>query len=139
MYLTSFLIGYAVERKWPLFEVSWTGTTLGGVILVSASFLLVGPVILRFRKASTPFNVRRPATVLIKEGPYRYSRNPGYSALTLLYVGLALLTESPWALILLVPTLVVMTYGVVKKEEEHLEKQFGEEYREYKSRVRRWL
>lgn len=59
--------------------------------------------------------------------------------LTLLYVGVAFLVGSLWALALLVPVLVVMTYGVLKKEETHLGAQFGEAYREYKTAVRRWI
>ena len=82
--------------------------------------------------------MRKPATTLIKDGPYRYSRNPGYLALTLLYLGVVFLVESVWAGVLLIPVLVVMTYAVIKKEEAHLESVFGEEYRQYKSQVRRW-
>jgi protein-S-isoprenylcysteine O-methyltransferase Ste14 len=111
----------------------------GGIILICASFLLSGLAISRFRRASTPLDVRKPSKALITEGPYRYSRNPQYLALTFLYLGLAFLTECIWALVLLVPALAVMTYGVVRKEEAHLERQFGDEYRKYKSRVHRWL
>lgn len=139
VYAIAFLIGYGLKHAWPLVDESWKWTSAVGIILICASFFLAGPAILRFRRASTPFDVRKPATTLITEGPYRYSRNPLYLAMTLLYLGLVLLTESVWALVLLVPTLVVMTYGAVKKEEAHLERQFGDEYREYKSRVRRWL
>ena len=139
VYAIAFLIGYGLEHTWPLVGESWKWTSAGGVVLISVSFFIVAPAILRFRRASTPLDVRKSAVTLVTEGPYRYSRNPQYLALTLFYLGLVLLTESVWALVLLVPTLVVMTYGVVKKEEAHLERQFGDEYREYKSRVRRWL
>ena len=139
VYAIAFLIGYGLEHAWPLVDESWKWTSAGGIILACASFFLVVPAILLFRRASTPLDVRKPATTLITQGPYRYSRNPQYLALTLLYSGLALLTASAWVLVLLVPTLVVMTYGVVKKEEAYLERHFGDEYREYKSRVRRWL
>ncbi len=139
VYAVGFLIGYGVEQIWPIVEGSWKWTGIVGIILMGVSLVLVGPAIFKFRKASTPFDVRKPAAVLVTDGPYRYSRNPGYMALTLLYLGLTLLMESVWALVLLVPVLAVMTYGVVVKEEAHLERRFGDEYRAYKSQVRRWL
>lgn len=139
VYLVAFLIGYGLEQLWPLTKVSWPWNTATGVILICLSVLMVSPAIVRFRRAATPFDVRKPATALVTDGPYRYSRNPGYLALTLLYLGGALLVESVWVLILLAPTLVVMTHAVIKKEEEHLEAQFGEAYCQYKVKVRRWL
>ena len=60
-------------------------------------------------------------------------------ALTLLYVGLGFAFGSVWVLMLIVPTLVVMDYGVIRKEEQHLEARFGEEYLRYKASVRRWI
>lgn len=139
LYLAAFLIGYGLERLWPLTEVSWPWNAGAGVVLICLSVLMVSPAMVRFRRAATPFDVRKPATALVTDGPYRYSRNPGYLALTLLYLGGALLVESVWVLILLAPTLVVMTHAVIKKEEEHLEAQFGEAYRQYKVKIRRWL
>ena len=139
VYLIGFLAGYGLEQFWPLAEAAWPWANLGGGLLIGVSVLLAAPSILRFRKAATPFDVRKPATALVTEGPYRYSRNPGYLALTLLYLGGVLLSESLWALALLVPVLVIMIHGVVKQEEAHLEALFGDEYREYKSQVRRWL
>jgi len=102
--------------------------------------LLIAPTVMRFRKADTPFfDFRKPATTLITDGPYRYSRNPGYLALTLLYLGLGVLISSAWVCVLVVPTLLIMNVAVVRKEEQHLESQFGEEYLRYKTAVRRWL
>ncbi len=71
--------------------------------------------------------------------PFRRSRNPLYVALTLMYVGLALLTNSLWVLALLVPVLLILHYGVVRREERYLEAKFGEAYRGYRARVRRYL
>ena len=72
-------------------------------------------------------------------GPFRYSRNPLYLGLTLLYAGVALLIPSTWPLILLVPVLLVMRWGVIAREERYLAGKFGEPYRTYLTRVRRWL
>ena len=71
--------------------------------------------------------------------PYIYTRNPGYLALTLVYLALGFLFSSVWVGVLLAPTLLVLNVSIVRKEEEHLERQFGGQYLAYKVRVRRWL
>ncbi len=63
----------------------------------------------------------------------------GYLSLTLLYLGLGVLFSSAWVCVLVVPTLLIINIAVVRKEEQHLESQFGEEYLRYKTAVRRWL
>jgi protein-S-isoprenylcysteine O-methyltransferase Ste14 len=75
----------------------------------------------------------------VATGPFRFSRNPLYVALTLIYVGLALLTNALWVLVLIVPVLLLMHYGVVRREERYLEAKFGDAYRAYRSSVRRYL
>ena len=139
LYLVGLMLGYGLETLWPVFDVHWQWTVGLAAVPICLSGLLVAPVIIEFRRAETPFDVRKPATSLVTVGPYRYSRNPGYLALTLLYVGIAIILGSVWVLILIVPILVVMNYEVVNKEERHLEVQFGEEYLRYKSKVRRWI
>ncbi|MGH7823457.1 MAG: methyltransferase family protein [Candidatus Binatia bacterium] len=91
------------------------------------------------RRAGTNVNPSLPATALVTTGPFRYSRNPLYVALTLLYVGLALAVNTLWALLVLAPLLVTMRRGVIAREERYLEAKFGEAYRRYRSDVRRWL
>src|SRR5262245_32612068 len=91
------------------------------------------------RASATNISTDLPATALVVDGIYRWSRNPLYLAMTLAYVGLAIAAGSAWAMILLIPLLVVMNIGVVSREERYLERVFGDVYRGYKSRVRRWL
>ncbi len=81
----------------------------------------------------------QPSTAIITTGPFRYSRNPAYVALTLLCVGLGVLLDNPWILVLLLPAVLLVHFGVVRREERYLERRFGEEYRRYKASVRRWL
>jgi protein-S-isoprenylcysteine O-methyltransferase Ste14 len=57
----------------------------------------------------------------------------------LVYVGIGLVVRSPWILILLLPLALTIRYGVVAREEAYLERRFGDAYRGYKTRVRRWL
>ena len=89
--------------------------------------------------ARTSVNPNRQTTVLLTEGPFRLSRNPMYLGMVVQYVGLALLFNSLWAIVLLPLALVVVHLTVIKREEWYLEQKFGEEYRAYKARVQRWL
>jgi protein-S-isoprenylcysteine O-methyltransferase Ste14 len=140
VYAVSLLIGLAIEQLLPLVSIPGTWRAGPAVILIALAGLLIAPTVMRFRKADTPFSdFSKPATTLITDGPYRYSRNPGYLALTLLYLGVGVLFRSAWVCFLVVPTLLIINVAVVRKEEQHLESQFGEEYLRYKTAVRRWL
>ena len=90
-------------------------------------------------RAGTNVNPTLPATALVVSGPFRFSRNPLYVALTSMDVGLALLANALWVLVLVLPVLLVLHYGVVRREERYLEAKFGDAYRHYRSRVRRYL
>jgi len=90
-------------------------------------------------RAGTNVNPREPTTALVVSGPFRFSRNPLYVALTLMYAGLAVVANAFWVLVLLVPVLLVLHSGVVRREERYLEAKFGEAYRQYRARVRRYL
>ena len=90
-------------------------------------------------RAHTPVDPLKPTTALVTEGPFRYSRNPIYVALTLLYVGVALLINALGILLLVVPALVMLRYGVIAREEAYLTRKFGDAYRQYTAQVRRWL
>jgi len=90
-------------------------------------------------RADTDPNPRHPATALVVDGPFRHSRNPLYISLTVFYVGLTLAVNTLWPLVLLPIVLVVIQRGVVEREERYLERKFGEAYRIYRARVRRWV
>ena len=139
VYAVSMFIGLAIEQLLPLVSIPGTWRAGPAVVLIALAGLLIAPTVMRFRKADTTFDVRKAATTLITDGPYRYSRNPGYLALTLLYLGVGVLLSSAWVYVLVVPTLLIINVAVVRKEEQHLESQFGEEYLRYKTAVRRWL
>lgn len=80
-----------------------------------------------------------PAKTLVTGGPFRFSRNPLYLSLTTLYLGITLFCEAMWPLIMLVPVLAFVHWRIVLREELYLETKFGDAYRDYKTRVRRWL
>jgi protein-S-isoprenylcysteine O-methyltransferase Ste14 len=110
----------------------------GAILAAAAAALLVG-ALGRFRRAGTAVEPWRPSTVLVTDGVYRFTRNPIYLALALLYVGLALAADSVVALCLLPPLLALVQVGVIAREERYLEGKFGDKYRRYLASVRRWL
>ena len=88
-----------------------------------------------FRRVGTPVPTRLPTRALATSGPYRWSRNPGYGATAFLYLALG----GWWSILALIPVMLIIRYAVISREERYLERKFGEEYRAYKLRVRRWI
>lgn len=107
--------------------------------LLGAGLLLVILGFRALRNAGTNVDPYQPATTLVVEGPYRFTRNPLYLGLTLVYSGITVLANALWAALLLPFVLVVMRRGIIEREERYLERIFDEEYVQYKARVRRWI
>ena len=112
------------------------GIALG---LFTTGLILEGAAGAHFHRAKTAVEPWKPSTALITGGIYRFTRNPIYLGFTIIYVGLAVGLDSPFALAMLFPCLIVADRFVIAREEVYLERKFGEPYRAYKTRVRRWL
>jgi len=91
------------------------------------------------READAPICTAKPVPRLTTEGPFRYTRNPGYLALAMTYAGIAVLRNSLWAILLLPLALIVIQRQVIGREELYLERTFGEVYLNYKAWVRHWV
>src|SRR5215218_6616348 len=89
--------------------------------------------------ADTTLDVDKPVSSLVQNGPFRYSRNPGYLSLTMIYAGIAILRNALWAILFLPLLLIVTQRELIEREERYLQRTFGEEYLAYKRRVRRWV
>ncbi len=110
-----------------------------GYFQVALGLLLAVDVAVRFVRARTPVHPFHTAKVLVTDGMLRFSRNPIYLGMALIVFGFALILGTLPGL-LVVPGLVwVLTVQIIRGEEEMLEAEFGEDYRAYKARVRRWL
>ncbi len=112
---------------------------LAGAALVACAFVMIAMGTRRFAAAGTNVPPTLPTTALVVDGIYRRTRNPLYLGLTLVYLGLGVAAGSLWAIGLVVPLLWVINVGVVMREERYLERKFGNAYRAYKARVRRWI
>ena len=139
IYGTAFIIGLLVHRAFPVPVLPEKLADWIGVVLILVSFPIAITAFRAMIHAQTSFDTRKPTTAIVTEGPFRYSRNPMYVSLTLLYLGVALILNVLWILLLVVPLVVVVQRGVIAREEAYLERKFGEDYRRYKVQVRRWV
>ena len=139
LYGGAFLLGLVLARLLPLGRLPEVPARIVGAVCVAAGLAIAWWGEQVMHRAGTNVRPDLPSTALVTDGPFRYTRNPLYVGLTLLYAGVALLIPSTWPLILLVPVLLVMRWGVIAREERYLERKFGEPYRTYLGRVRRWL
>lgn len=119
--------------------VSFPGATLLGgamVALALANDVWCARVLARLETTILP---HRAATHLATDGPYQWSRNPIYVSHVAIVLGIGLLVASPFT-ILLTPLLAFSLQKLsIEPEERHLSGKFGEEYRAYMARARRWL
>jgi protein-S-isoprenylcysteine O-methyltransferase Ste14 len=145
LFLGALLLGFVVDHLVPLpFPVARTGS-LHWISASVAGFLVLAGIaafaagIRNFSSAETPVQGTKPTRTLVTTGIHGWSRNPIYLGMFLVYGGIGLAVRSPWILILAVPLAVTIRYGVVAREEAYLERRFGDAYRDYKARVRRWL
>jgi protein-S-isoprenylcysteine O-methyltransferase Ste14 len=92
-----------------------------------------------FFSAATPVQGSKPTRTLVTTGIYGWSRNPIYVGMLLIYVGIGIAVRSPWILVLALPLAIIIRYGVIAREESYLERRFGDAFRNYKARVRRWF
>ena len=111
---------------------------LGAMVLVFA-LALVAWAIITITRAGSNVLTNLPTTTIVESGPYRFTRNPIYLGTFLGLIGLAIAFDNLWLLMLLVPFALVISYGVVAREEAYLERKFSDVYRGYRSRVPRWL
>ncbi len=142
LFLAALGLGYLLSRYLPVGPGLASPNALAltvGLIFVAVGFALAIRSVQMFRRAGTHVVPGEPATALVMTGPYRVTRNPIYIGFVLVYFGLSIVLTSVWILLLLLPVLVILQRGVVRREEAYLERRFGEAYRAYTKRVPRWL
>ncbi len=87
----------------------------------------------------TTVNPYAGASELCTDGPFRLSRNPIYVGDWFILVGVSLLLNTTWPLVFAPLIWIMLRFGVIRHEEAHLEAKFGDAYRQFKTRVRRWI
>ena len=142
LFVGGLLAGWALDRGvLPLHVGQFEGSIVefAAVVLVAIGLAVMGWGLFTFRRARTAIIPFHGASSLVTTGPYRFTRNPMYTGLTVAYVGGALLIDSAWPLILLPVVLIVLFITVIAREERYLSDAFPGEYAAYCARVRRWL
>jgi protein-S-isoprenylcysteine O-methyltransferase Ste14 len=145
LFLAALLLGFVLDHLLLLpFPVARIGSFHWISAIIAGSLILTGIAVFaagirNFSSAATPVQGTKPTRTLVTTGIHGWSRNPIYVGMFLVYGGIGLAVRSPWILILALPLAVTIRYGVVAREEAYLERRFGDAYRDYKARVRRWL
>jgi protein-S-isoprenylcysteine O-methyltransferase Ste14 len=125
------VVRLVIGPRQPLAAIGWA-LSLGALAFAAWAMIT-------FWRARTAIIPHRPASRLVRHGPYRFTRNPMYVAMTALYLGLSLLFDVGWPLILLPAVLVLLWWFVIRREERYLRAAFGEEYERFTREVRRWV
>ena len=139
MYVAFFILAWACSIVWPLALPSNPWTWFFGWSAIDASVLLVLWSVWLMLWRKTTLNPYGKPQRLLTEGPFRVTRNPIYVAMTLSYIGGAILLADVWGWVFLPAVLFAVSVGVIRHEERILLEHFGDEYRQYMNKVRRWL
>lgn len=141
--LVAVFLAIGLERLWPIdlgLEVPEPVRYGVGWAIVAGAFLGLGlwSVVL-FRRSGQSEIPWKPTLSVVERGPYRVTRNPMYLQMVLICVGLSILLENWWILLLTPVTAWALQRFAILPEEAYLERKFGDSYRAYKRRVRRWI
>ena len=116
-----------------------------GICLVCAIVLIIlAPTLalsaLRTMKAAgANVDPAKPTLMIVRDGPFRFTRNPMYLALCLVQVALGFFLNDWITLLFVIPLALILHYGVILREERYLSAKFGEPYLQYKREVGRWV
>jgi protein-S-isoprenylcysteine O-methyltransferase Ste14 len=139
IYIGMGLMAALLQLLLPLPFVSTLVARIMGVVIMLVNLIIGLPAVRGMLKAKTSPNPNRPTSALVLSGPYRFTRNPMYIGLTLLFAGLMAFFRLPWGLLFTPVVAWLITAWVIRPEEAYLERKFGGEYLKYKETVRRWI
>jgi protein-S-isoprenylcysteine O-methyltransferase Ste14 len=142
VFILAYLIGFVVQLYLPVRlrpGVSATVIREVGLTFVGIGIVIAFSALGIFRKRRTTTIPFETPSALVTAGPYRFTRNPMYLGLTLIYIGVAGTRLEPWPLIVLPFLLAYINFVVIPFEERRLADTFGDQYRRYRAGVRRWF
>ncbi len=141
--LGGLILGFILQHFFPLaLRPDWLFGVLhipAATIFAIGGFGLMISSRMAMKRAGTNVSPRFPALRLVAEWPFTLSRNPMYLGGNLALLGLGLGFRLPWVGVLFPLLVAICHYGVVLREEAYLERKFGDDYRAYQARVKRWL
>lgn len=138
-FLFTFLLGVWLDRHVPLRlgELGWWRPAAGSLAAIAGALALWA--MWEFRRATTPILPFKQARVLVTGGPFQFTRNPMYVAMAVLSLGVAVWLRMIWPVVFLPLAVWLVTVLVIRGEEARMRESFGEEFRAYTRRVRRWV
>jgi protein-S-isoprenylcysteine O-methyltransferase Ste14 len=142
LFMTPLLIALAVQVLRPLtiFQSRGTASSFAGIAAIAIGVAVGLSSVASFRSAKTTIlPAGRPTTAIVERGPYRFTRNPMYLAMAVSYLGLAVVMNNLWAVVLMPVVVAVIDRVVIRREERYLTAKFGDAYLAYCARVRRWI
>ena len=139
VYFVPFTVMWAMHWWRPWTIPGGVALTVAGLALVLTGIGLSVWTVSTFARAHTTVIPWDHVSAMVTTGPFRISRNPIYLSDAIAYLGGTLLVHSWWPLLVLPGILWVMRRKVIDREELYLAERFGEAYREYQLRVRRWI
>ena len=139
VYFGPFAVMWALHWWRPWSIPGGAALTVAGLVMVLSGIALTIWSVVTFRSAHTTVIPWEQVSAMVTTGPFRFSRNPIYLADAIAYLGGTLLIRSWWPLVAVPGVLWVMRRQVIDREETYLGERFGDVYREYRLRVRRWL
>ncbi|MES1217185.1 MAG: isoprenylcysteine carboxylmethyltransferase family protein [Bacteroidota bacterium] len=140
-YVLTFLAGVFMQKKVPLDDTLFHQQLIkiaGVIFLILALFFLIRSLRQFLRTKNTLITVM-PANSLQSDGIYAVTRNPMYTGLAIVYLGLTCLIGNWWNLILFPLLVIIVQEFIIRREEKYLERRFGQDYLNYKAKVRRWI
>ncbi len=133
------LVGVGLQQARVLELPNGSGWSAAAWALLGVGVIVLVACWVQFFRARTNVLHHKPASSLIHSGLYRFSRNPIYLSGLFLQLGVALLMNNLWIVLLVPVSKLVFDRYVIAREEAYLERRFGEGYVDYKRTVRRWL
>ena len=139
IYVGGLVAGWLLQRVIGLPALDDTASGTLSLICFGAGGLLLATALGLFRRSNIDPLPWKPTSALTMSGPYRFTRNPMYLGMALVYLGAALVFELTWSLLLLPLIVLAVQRFVIAREERYLQSKFGDAYAAYTQRVRRWL
>jgi protein-S-isoprenylcysteine O-methyltransferase Ste14 len=139
VYFVPFALTWALQKWRPWTIPGGTALSVAGLALIAAGVALMLWSFVTLTRAHTTVIPWEQVSAIVTSGPFRLSRNPIYLADAITYLGATLLIQSWWPLLILPGIVLVMRRLVIDREERYLTERFGDSYRQYQLRVRRWI
>ena len=137
--LISLILIFVLDRYLPVRKIITSPFNYSGIVVGFCGLALAASGVISFKKAGTAIRPFESSTFLVTDGLYRYTRNPMYLGMVILLIGVATYLGSLTPYIVIPVFFLIIQQCFIKHEEPFLENIFGQEYLDYKDKVRRWF